>query len=70
MIITTITLNKCFYMGIPMNLIFLPCVCVSVFVYFATHFIKFINFYPMCDVLKNNLTNIVQLSVNVIKKKE
>lgn len=69
MIITTITLNKCFYMRIPMNLIFYL-VCVSVFVYFATHFIKFINFYPMCDVLKNNLTNIVQLSVNVIKKKE
>ena len=50
-----------------MNLIFVYLTCVCVFM-FATHFIKFINFYPMCDVLKNNLTNIVQLSVNVIKK--
>ena len=71
MIITTITLNKCygkvFFDDIIWNFTLCVCVCECVFECVFVCEPKFINFYPMCDVLKNNLTNIVQQSVNVIK---
>lgn len=46
----------------------LPCVCVLVCVC-CNSFHKLYQIFTLCcDVLKNNLTNIVQQSVNVIKK--